>query len=173
METMIPVKKLQSIDVNRLMSEWNDIKDKVSWKDGQTAVHYREQCRDRHLDPCGWPDPEEFKRRGGEFQKDFVLVNDEYKGSIIEEVLNEYQVYRARVMTRQPNSCYRWHKDNTWRIHIPLVSDHGNFLAFEEYGLFRVEPGHVYTVNTTLMHTFFNGSKSDRTHIVGPTDLLL
>lgn len=163
------VQTLEDINVDLLLEEWNKIKTAVRWSNNQTAVHYRKQDVDTHIDPCGWH-VQEYRERGGlAWQQDYTLLNKEYKNTYIEHLLNKYQVYRARVLVRPSNSCYLWHCDTEKRIHIPLYSDHGNFFAFEGEGLKRLEVGSVYLVDTTKMHTFFNGSKKDRTHIVGCT----
>lgn len=168
---MESVKRLGSLNLDTLRNQWNEISKRVEFKDNQTAVHYRESDNNRYIDPCGWH-LDEYKARGGAFQKDYHLINQEYKGTIIEAVMTKYNVYRARVMTRPKNTCYLWHNDDEARIHIPIYSEEGNYFAFKD-GIYRLEPGFVYLVDTTKMHTFFNGSKSDRTHVVGPTDLLL
>ncbi len=162
------VQKLESINLAMLLHEWNFIKEKVKWKEGQTSINYRnKEGEDRHLGGCGWHP--EYATRGGSFQKDYTLYNEEYESTIIKDILQGYNCFRSRALTRSSGTCYKWHNDEDHRIHIPIVSDEGNWFAFEE-GLYRLEPGYVYLVNTTVKHSFFNGSKTDRIHIVGNTE---
>ena len=162
------VKKIESINLDTLLDDYNKIKDIVPWENGQTSINYREkEGEDRHLGGCGWH--EEYFTRGHVFQKDYVLYNEEYKGTIIQEILEDYNCYRSRMLTRKSGTCYQWHNDDDYRIHIPIISEPGNWFAFED-GLKRLEPGYVYLVNTTVKHSFLNGSKTDRIHIVGNTE---
>ena len=89
---------------------------------------------------------------------------------MIKGILERYNCFRSRFLTRSSGTCYQWHNDEDSRIHIPVISDLGNWFAFEEEGLKRLVPGYVYLVNTTVKHSFFNGSKTDRIHIVGNTE---
>ena len=47
------VQKLESINLAMLLHEWNFIKEKVKWKEGQTSINYRnKEGEDRHLGGC-------------------------------------------------------------------------------------------------------------------------
>jgi len=162
------VQVLERIDANRILREYTEIAARVPWENGQTSINYRDkEDEDRHLGGCGWH--KELFTRGTSYQEDYTLYNDEYENTLIKGVLEKYGCYRSRLLTRSSGTCYQWHNDDTFRIHIPVVSDLGNWFAFKE-GLHRLELGYVYLVNTTMKHSFFNGSKTDRIHIVGNTE---
>jgi|TARA_R110000851_G_scaffold49490_1_gene119060 hypothetical protein len=159
------VRIVQRVDIDRIREEYEKIKDIVPWENGQTSINYRDiEDEDKHLGGCGWH--KEYFTRGHVFQKDYILYNEEYHNTLIKGVLTQYQCYRSRFLTRKSGTCYQWHNDNDYRLHIPIYSDPGNYFAFEK-GIERLEPGYVYMVNTTKKHSFFNGSKTDRIHIVG------
>ena len=162
------VRKLQSVNIDILREEYEIIKNKVKWENGQTSINYRKkEGEDRHLGGCGWH--EEYFTRGHVFQKDYVLYNYEYDNTLTKSLLKDFRCYRSRYLTRESGTCYKWHKDDDFRVHIPIYSDPGNFFAFEG-GIERLDPGYAYLVNTKRMHTFFNGSKTSRVHIVGNTE---
>jgi len=166
--TVEVVQVLEEIDADRILREYTEIAARVQWENGQTSINYKEQDEDKHLGGCGWN--QEYFTRGAAFQKDYTLYNDEYEHTLIKGVLQKYNCFRSRLLTRHSGTCYQWHNDDDYlRIHIPIISDHGNWFAFEE-GLKRLDPGYVYLVNTTVDHSFFNGSKTDRIHVVGNTE---
>ena len=166
--TLEVVQVLEEIDADRILREYTELAAKVPWENGQTSINYRVWGdEDRHLGGCGWHP--EYATRGAAFQKDYTLYNDEYEHTLIKGVLEKYNCYRSRLLTRCTGTCYQWHNDDDLRIHIPIISDPGNWFAFEE-GLKRLDPGYVYLVNTTVKHSFFNGSKTDRIHVVGNTE---
>lgn len=66
---------------------------------------------------------------------------------------------------------YTPHRDTTFRIHIPIVTEPGNnFYSYEPSERicdFMPADGTVYLVDTTRTHTFKNLSNMKRIHIVG------
>ena len=85
-------------------------------------------------------------------------------------ILEEYKMYRARVMRLTQGKCYSYHRDNTWRVHIPLVSNDTCFFVINDE-IFRLPAdGSVYLVDTTKVHSAVNASldyKFVRTHLMG------
>jgi hypothetical protein len=97
----------------------------------------------------------------------FKELNSLYEGSIIEDIIQEYNCTRLRWMWMDPKSCYTYHKDQTPRIHIPIITNPDNLFIFEDTAPFHLGAGHVYWVDTRKKHTFANCSNQQRLHLVG------
>jgi len=85
-------------------------------------------------------------------------------------ILNEFQMYRSRIMSLQERTCHSWHYDHAHRVHIPLITNEKCFLAIDDKIYHLPADGSIYIANTTLYHTAFNGTRDGeftRTHIVG------
>jgi hypothetical protein len=98
-----------------------------------------------------------------------ALVNTEINGLFNSIGL---PLTRTRIFAVDPMSVgYAPHKDSTYRIHIPIVTDIGNnFYSYEPTEKicdFMPADGSVYLVDTTKIHTFKNLSNIRRIHIVG------
>jgi len=93
----------------------------------------------------------------------FIFDQLKYTNSIIEEL----GLYRTRVLTLKPKTCYNFHKDNGPRIHIPLITnDDCIFIIDDKIHRFPAD-GNYYYVDTTKKHSAMNGSQIDRIHLVG------
>lgn len=82
-------------------------------------------------------------------------------------ILKNLQMYRTRIMTMKPKTCYTYHIDASPRIHIPLVTNDDCFFIIEDEVLRIPADGNHYCIDTTKKHTFVNASFEDRIHIVG------
>lgn len=84
------------------------------------------------------------------------------------QILDDLGLYRARIMGLPPRRCYRYHRDDSRRIHIPIITTDTCFLAFND-GLHHLPAnGSYYDVDTTQRHTAINASMSThRVHLIG------
>lgn len=85
-------------------------------------------------------------------------------------ILEKYNLYRARVMKLTQGKCYSYHRDNTWRVHIPLESNDKCFFVINDEVIRMPADGSVYLVNTKLDHTAINANldyKFVRVHLMG------
>jgi hypothetical protein len=105
------------------------------------------------------------KSKGNELS--YNNLNPFFKNTIFEKLIEKYNLKRARLMWMGPNSCYTFHKDNTPRIHIPLLTNEQCFLIFKEGLIEHLKIDNVYWVDTTKEHTAMNGSNFWRLHLVG------
>ena len=182
------VEKLDiEFDYKRLVGEFKglDIEQKLIDNEYQIAVQCREgiEGEKQLTDSCGsllydWDNyfPEQDYENSGPKVRDVVLeedvfnlVCDIWKGTYIGEVVNalyeEYGVLRGRFMMLGMKKCLTYHKDNTPRLHIPLVTDDKCFMVIDDK-VCRIPYGGVYKVDTTKRHTAINASKILRTHLV-------
>ena len=79
-----------------------------------------------------------------------------------------FKLYRARLMTMHPRTCYSIHTDMNPRIHIAIKTHR------QARFIFTVPPsnthlpadGSVWWIDTTKEHSAMNGSMEDRIHLV-------
>lgn len=90
----------------------------------------------------------------------------EYTNSIIQKL----GMYRTRVMSMPPKTCYTYHRDYTQRMHIPLITNENCFFVIDDEVVRLPADGNHYLINTTKKHTFVNASMKHRIHIIGCVD---
>jgi len=100
----------------------------------------------------------------------YNVLNEVFKNTYMEYVhntlLEKFEIVRGRFMTLIGKTCYTYHSDPTWRLHIPVVTNVGGIFVIDDK-VFRLEnTGQVYLVNTTIVHSAINMSMKDRLHIV-------
>jgi hypothetical protein len=99
----------------------------------------------------------------------FTVVCDQFKDTPFEEFYNtlteHYAVGRVRIMRSEPKTCLTWHKDDTPRLHYPLKTQDGCIMVIEDE-VHHMPANTWWLTDTTVSHTAFNGSRSDRYHIV-------
>lgn len=83
-----------------------------------------------------------------------------------------FKVYRARLLTIHPRTCYSIHTDRTPRIHIAIDTHPQARFIFTTPPAFQHIPadGHVWWVDTTKEHSAMNGSLKPRIHFVACLD---
>ena len=64
-------------------------------------------------------------------------------------------------------TCYSYHKDQTKRLHIPIVTNDKCFFVINDEVVRTPKEGHPYVLDTTLIHTAVNASFEDRIHLIG------
>lgn len=102
-------------------------------------------------------------------EKDFSEVCSQFKGTVFEKMFNmlsqRYSLGRVRIMKSEPKTCMSWHIDDTPRIHFPIKTQRGCFMAIENE-IFHLPEKTWWWTDTTKEHTAFNASKESRIHIV-------
>lgn len=106
-------------------------------------------------------------------EKDFNKIVPELAGTYIYDILLElqtkYKIGRTRLMLSKPKTCLSWHHDSTYRLHIPVVTQEGCWMVWENCTLHMPE-GSCYWADTTQWHTAFNGSFKNRIHLVATVE---
>lgn len=105
------------------------------------------------------------RSQGDELRYD--QLNQYFAGTIFETIINEYKLKRTRLMWVEPYSCYSMHRDETPRIHIPLITNPQCFFVFKSGVVEHLPINNVYWVDTRETHTFANCSEYSRLHLVG------
>jgi hypothetical protein len=155
---------IRSIGVSDLLISYSKLKDKIYWlespnKGKQTGLQYAEG-EDTFLSATG---SLQSKRE----ETEYTQLNPLFKGTVFEDIIKEYNLYRTRLMWVEPKTCYSLHQDNSQRIHIPLVTNENCMFLFPNEPLIHLPVGQVYSVDTRKTHTFCNFSNHARLHLLG------
>jgi len=101
-------------------------------------------------------------------EKEYCKINPLFQNTVFEDIINQFELYRTRLMWMNSFSCYSIHNDDSKRIHIPLITNSNCLFIFPDIPkIVHLPLGRVYTVDTTKMHSFCNFSNMPRLHLVG------
>ena len=169
---MSPIKELNyAVDYNELFYLLEDIIDNhdiVRRMNGLSLQHRKDV-------PIPWNIVDGLERLNlynGVPEKDFCQIHKKFINTQFENLINDFKLYISRIMIMEGKTCYSFHADSTWRLHVPIVTNNDCVFYFPEYNQqYHLELGKVYLVNTTNKHTFINGSTNSRIHLVGCIDV--
>lgn len=153
---------LRKIDTTPILECYAQIESQIKWsefghKGKQAGLQY---CLDEEI----WSSA---VGQGSGDQTRFNNLNPVFLGTVFEELINEFKMFRTRFMWVGPYSCYSMHKDLTPRIHIPMITNPECYFVFKKGIISHLHPGAVYRTNTLEKHTFMNCSDRPRLHLVG------
>jgi hypothetical protein len=101
-------------------------------------------------------------------EKEYCEINPLFQNTVFEDIINQFELYRTRLMWINSFSCYSIHMDKSKRVHIPLITNPSCLFIFPDITkIVHLPLGLVYTVDTTKMHSFCNFSNMPRLHLVG------
>ena len=98
-----------------------------------------------------------------EFVKDFEKT---YFKEVYEQLSKKFKLGRVRILLKQPRSTLSWHRDPEPRLHIPIITNPGCIMVFENVAKHLPENGSVYITNNLKYHNAFNGGEENRVHLV-------
>ncbi len=103
-------------------------------------------------------------------EQDFKFLCNKFKNTVFEylynQIINNYQVGRVRLMKLPPHQCLSWHADSTDRLHYPIKTNPKCFMVIEDE-IKHLPQNEWWLANTKEnYHTVFNGSEEDRIHLV-------
>ena len=154
--------------------------DKMGWwtegKQGhqaQFAIQSRKDSDDPYYESCG-PQPHLNKEYKGYIltEGSYDTTNEMFKDTYFENILNmfPFPVCRVRFVRLSSKACYRFHRDMTYKFHIPLVTNPSNVMIWPEQShriiVHMPADGHIYFTETAISHTALNGGQDYRYHIV-------
>lgn len=103
-------------------------------------------------------------------EKDYGTLNYKFKNTYLEylhnTLLETFPVVRGRIMLLEGKTCYTYHRDPTWRLHVPVISSNDSIFVIEDKVYRMPTLGQVYLVNTRLFHSAINMKDEDRVHLV-------
>ena len=156
------IQVLAKIDEQPILDSFNLIEENITWtsyghKGRQAGLQFKDN-EDPWSSAVG-------KSQGAELA--YTNLNPFFKDTIFEELIDKYKLLRTRLMWVGPYACYSMHKDQTPRIHIPLITNPECYFLFYPGQLKNLKKGSVWWVDTTKTHTFINCSDQPRLHLVG------
>ena len=154
-------------DVDRLLLEWERLASRVRWyNDLQTCLQYDNNvCRSKmYVDGAG-----SFKQTS-KIEADYDTLVPSYDGTLFENIIDDLNGVRSRVMVMGKHTTYSIHNDRTKRYHLALITNPHAFFLFPGAGLHNPlvhipADGYIYEVDTTQDHSFINCGEN-RTHLV-------
>jgi hypothetical protein len=163
------INAIANIDIDRLVNQYFMIEEKIQWaemppKGKQAGLQYSE-IEDNLWEAgtgtlTGLVNPEH----------QYKNLNPLLRGTIFEDIINEYKLVRTRFMWVNGMSCYSMHRDLSPRIHVPIITNPECFFVLKTgtEGLIEHLPaGKVYWTDTRMQHTFMNCSSEPRLHLIG------
>lgn len=155
------IKSIASINCDELLDSLNELNHGIIWTD----YGKKKQAGLQHkLGEDPWTDAVG-RSKGQELSYD--QFNNYFANSVFETVIKTYNLKRTRLMWIDAYTCYSMHKDETPRIHIPLITNPQCFFVFRSGIIQHLPVGKVYWVDTRQKHTFINCSEFSRLHLVG------
>lgn len=151
-------------DVESVRRDVADVLDRLK-EQGQLSVTSRPGASEPLLDAIGWL-PEDAS------EADYSVVNEEFRGGAIEELLNKlpFRHGRVRLMRLAPKTCLSIHADSTRRYHYAVNTSPDCYLVEMNgpEGTFHHIPadGRLYEMDARLIHTAVNTGREGRVHIV-------
>ena len=156
------IKILTKIDEQPILDSFNLIEENIIWtsyghKGRQSGLQFKDN-EDPWTSAVG-------RSTGQELM--YTNLNPFFKNTIFEELINQYNLTRTRLMWVDPYACYSIHKDETPRIHIPLITNPNCYFVFQTGRIIHLNKKLVWWVDTRQSHTFMNCSDFPRLHLVG------
>lgn len=156
------IKLVEYVNIDSILKTFNDINQGIVWTDygpkgKQTGLQFKDN-EDPWTSAVG-------KCTGEELT--YQNINPAFKGTIFEDLINKYNLFRTRLMWVNPYACYSMHTDQNPRIHIPLITNANCYFVFQSGTISNLKENFVWWVDTRKMHTFMNCSDLPRLHLVG------
>lgn len=171
------------INADIMVKEFNTLFPKIEemgwWNQGkqghqaQFAIQCREGSDNPYYESCG-PQPMLNKEYEGYTltEGSYNIINDLFKDTYFEQIIHmfPFEVCRVRFVRLSSKACYRFHRDMTYKFHIPIVTNPSNMMIWPEQSNRHIvhmpADGHIYFTETAISHTALNGGPDYRYHIV-------
>ena len=85
----------------------------------------------------------------------------------VNSIIEEHQLYRTKFFKMKPKTCYSYHRDQTKRLHVPVITNDKCFLVVDDVVVRTPVDGASYVIDTTKIHTAVNASFEERVHLIG------
>lgn len=160
------INRLADVPRTPLIAEYKSLEDKIVWfdyaeKGKQCALQYNPEDPDMTQSGVG--------RLTVPDERVYNTLNPLFKDTLLEGLIKNYQLFRARLMWVGPKTCYSMHRDKTRRIHIPIFTNPECYFVFANHPPVHIDAGYAWGVDTREWHTFMNCSNQPRLHLVGCT----
>jgi hypothetical protein len=157
-------------DIDRLVSECNDLILSIGLHNNQLSLKHPESCEENcwHIGTGSFKIEKSLAKL---LQKDFTILNSElndtYIKEVYEKITSDYSVGRFRIMCLPGQKCMTLHHDMTQRIHIPLVTNEDCLMIIQDQVFHMPADGSAYLTDTYKRHTALNANWDFvRSHLV-------
>ena len=89
-----------------------------------------------------------------------------YFKEVFDVISSKYKLGRVRILLKEPRSTLSWHRDPEPRLHIPIITNPGCLMVFDNVAKHMPADGSVWITNNTKYHNAFNGGEENRVHLV-------
>lgn len=168
---MITKKSEWNFDKSLVERDTYSIISKYGLRDGQLSLTHRE--KDKSLTDKLYAGVgslyDTTNKRYRSLENEFSVFNDVFKDTYLYQMYKDIgNVGRMRIMSMQGPKTYTVHRDFNIRYHFVVHTNPHCFFVFPDLNQICRIPnnGYVYEVDTTQYHTFVNGSRENRIHIV-------
>lgn len=159
-----------SIDSNQVLSQYMLLEKEINWvemapKGKQAGLQYADEDTENI-----WSGGTGYLAHLESPELQFKNLNPLLRGTIFDQIIQEYRLVRTRFMWVNPMSCYSIHRDLRPRIHVPIITNPECYFMFKHDSGTHMEhlsAGTVYWTDTRIPHTFLNCSYEPRLHLVG------
>jgi hypothetical protein len=156
---------ISTVDTSKILAEYYNLESRIAWPENTSKGM---QCGLQYAvgeDPAASAIGKLKKSRN---EKEYCLINPLFQNTVFEEIINQFNLHRTRLMWVNPYSCYSIHRDKSKRIHIPLITNVDCLFIFPNIPeIIHLDTEYVYIVDTTKRHSFCNFSNVPRLHLVG------
>jgi len=171
------------IDIESMQEEFFQLlpaMDEMGWwsvgeqkHQAQFAIQHRKGTSNPYYESCG-PQPDLAKDFDGNplTEGSYNIINELFAGTYFEEIIKmfPFDATRVRFVRLSSKACYRFHRDMTFKFHIPIVTNPSNMMIWPEqthrHIIHMPADGHIYFTETAMPHTALNGGQEYRYHIV-------
>jgi hypothetical protein len=158
-----------NIDSNQVLRQYLLVEKQIDWvensKGRQAGLQYATE-EEENLWAAGTGSLTGLKDPEPQFKN----LNPLLRGTIFEQIIQEYRLVRTRFMWINPMSCYSIHRDMSPRVHVPIITNPECYFLFKQGSDTHMEhlsAGTVYWTDTRIPHTFLNCSYEPRLHLIG------
>jgi len=151
----------------KLVEEVNSIIQLVGFQKNQIICQSLDSAIDNwHIGIGGLEELEESE------EKSYHNINSKLKNSVLEELIQQHNGFRTRIMLMPPRQCYSIHADPTPRIHIPIITNDQCWMIWpHKQTCKQLQTNLAHWTDTRKLHTFVNGGLENRIHIVMCVDI--
>lgn len=155
------IKLLGQIDSQVLIDTYNQLADDIKWQ------HYYHDGKQAGLQTYDYQNEWASIQNKNPPDSSYNILNSFFKNTYFEQLVNNFNMFRTRLIWLGSNTCYWFHKDKFPRVHFPIFTNEHAYFVFKNGSIEHLKVGYAYLVDTRLEHSAMNGADVPRLHLVG------
>jgi hypothetical protein len=108
------------IDFNLILEEYNKLEKNIPWTEMSAKG---KQCGLQYAEGEEFSNSAVGTLQPGRLETEYSKINPIFQNTLFEKIIEEYNLFRTRLMWVSPFACYSLHKDKSQRLHIPLITN--------------------------------------------------